>query len=115
MLFTSISFLYYFLPIVLLIYFILPKKFKNFVLFLASMFFYFYGEPKYIFLMLFEILVAYVGAILVDKYKSKTIFIIVLIIHIGLLGIFKYTDFFIQNIKNQVIRYRILLREIENF
>lgn len=100
MLFTSISFLYYFLPIVLLIYFILPKKFKNFVLFLASMFFYFYGEPKYIFLMLFEILVAYVGAILVDKYKSKTIFIIVLIIHIGLLGIFKYTDFFIQNINS---------------
>ncbi len=100
MLFTSISFLYYFLPIVLLFYFILPNKFKNVVLFLASMFFYFYGEPKYIFLMLFEILVAYIGAILIDKYRSKTIFIIILIIHIGLLGIFKYTDFFIQNINN---------------
>lgn len=50
--------------------------------------------------MLIEILVAYVGAILIDKYKSKTIFTIVLTIHIGLLSIFKYTDFFIQNINN---------------
>ena len=100
MLFSSISFLYYFLPIVLLLYFIVPKKYKNLILFIFSMFFYFYGEPKYIFLMLIEILVAYVGAILIDKYKSKTIFTIVLTIHIGLLGIFKYTDFFIQNINN---------------
>ena len=98
MLFSSISFLYYFLPVVLLFYFIVPKKYKNLILFIFSMFFYFYGEPKYIFLML--ILVAYVGAILIDKYKSKTIFTIVLTIHIGLLGIFKYTDFFIQNINN---------------
>ncbi len=100
MLFSSISFLYYFLPVVLLFYFIVPKKYKNLILFIFSMFFYFYGEPKYIFLMLIEILVAYVGAILIDKYKSKTIFTIVLTIHIGLLGIFKYTDFFIQNINN---------------
>ena len=76
MLFTSISFLYYFLPIVLAIYFIVPKKAKNFILFVASMFFYFYGEPKYIFLMLIEILVAYVGAILIDKYKKKSILIL---------------------------------------
>ncbi len=100
MLFNSISFLYYFLPIVLLLYFLLPKKYKNFILFLASMLFYFYGEPKYLFLMIFEILVAYIGAILIDKYKSKNIFIIVLIIHIGLLGVFKYTDFFIKNINS---------------
>jgi len=52
MLFTSISFLYYFLPIVIVFYFIVPKKVKNIVLFIASMIFYFYGEPKYIFLML---------------------------------------------------------------
>ena len=100
MLFSSISFLYYFLPVVLLFYFIVPQKYKNLILFIFSMFFYFYGEPKYIFLMLIEILVAYVGAILIDKYKSKTIFTIVLTIHIGLLSIFKYTDFFIQNINN---------------
>lgn len=100
MLFTSISFLYYFLPIVLLLYFISPKKIKNLVLLLSSIFFYFYGEPKYIFLMFLEILIAYIGAILIDKYKSKTIFISILGIHLGLLGIFKYSDFFIQNINN---------------
>ena len=100
MLFTSISFLYYFLPIVLAIYFIVPKKAKNFILFVASMFFYFYGEPKYIFLMLIEILVAYVGAILIDKYKKKSILILLLSIHIGLLIFFKYTDFLIGNINS---------------
>ena len=100
MLFTSISFLYYFLPIVLIAYFIVPKKAKNFVLFIASMAFYFYGEPKYIFLMLAEIFIAYVGAILIDKYKKKSILAVILAIHIGLLVFFKYTDFLIANINN---------------
>lgn len=100
MLFTSISFLYYFLPIVILLYFITPKKLRNFILFISSMLFYFYGEPKYILLMLIEILIAYISGILIDKYKSKSLFIITLIIHIGLFGIFKYTDFIISNINN---------------
>ena len=100
MLFTSISFLYYFLPIVLILYFVVPKKAKNFILFIASMAFYFYGEPKYIFLMLTEILIAYIGAIFIDKYKNKSILICIIIIHLGLLGIFKYTDFILENINN---------------
>ena len=100
MLFTSISFLYYFLPLVLIVYFIVPKKYKNLVLLLFSLLFYLYGEPKYILLMLFEILVAYIGAILIDKYKDKSILILTLFIHIILLVIFKYTDFFISNINN---------------
>ena len=100
MLFTSISFLYYFLPIVLIIYFIVPKKYKNLILFIFSLIFYFYGEPKYIFLMILEILIAYIGAILIDKYKSKKILILTLFIHIILLIIFKYTSFLITNINN---------------
>ena len=100
MLFTSISFLYYFLPIVLIIYFIVPKKYKNLILFIFSLIFYFYGEPKYIFLMILEILIAYIGAILIDKYKSKKILIITLFIHITLLIIFKYTNFLTTNINN---------------
>lgn len=100
MLFTSISFLYYFLPLVLIIYFIVPRKFKNLVLLIFSLLFYFYGEPKYILLMLFEILVSFIGAILIDKYKDKSILILTLFIHIILLIIFKYTDFFITNINN---------------
>ena len=89
MLFTSISFLYYFLPIILFIYFIVPNKMKNVVLFIFSLIFYLYGEPKYIILMLLEILIAYIGARLIEKYKSKDIFIITLIIHISLLVFFK--------------------------
>ena len=100
MLFTSISFLYYFLPIVLIIYFIAPKKYKNLILFIFSLIFYFYGEPKYIFLMILEILIAYIGAILIDKYKSKKILILTLFIHIILLIIFKYTNFLTTNINN---------------
>ena len=100
MLFTSISFLYYFLPIVLIIYFIVPQKYKNLILFIFSLIFYFYGEPKYIFLMILEILIAYIGAILIDKYKSKKILILTLFIHIILLIIFKYTNFLITNINN---------------
>ena len=100
MLFTSISFLYYFLPLVLIIYFIVPKKYKNLILFIFSLIFYFYGEPKYIFLMILEILIAYIGAILIDKYKSKKILILTLFIHIILLIIFKYTSFLITNINN---------------
>lgn len=108
MLFTSISFLYYFLPIVIAMYFILPKKARNVVLFAASFFFYFYGEPKYIILMLLEILVAYIGAILIDKYKSKGIFIATVSIHILLLCVFKYTDFIISNI-NGIFKSNISL------
>ena len=102
MLFTSISFLYYFLPALIIIYFITPKKYKNIILLISSLLFYFYGEPKYVFLMIAEIIIAYIGAILIDKYKnqSKNILITTLFIHVFLLIIFKYTDFIIQTIND---------------
>lgn len=115
MLFTSVSFLYYFLPVVLILYFALPKKCKNFVLFVASLFFYFYGEPKYIILMIAEILVAYIGGLLINRFKvtdeitneqksgnkkAKIVCIITVSIHILLLCVFKYTDFLISNVNS---------------
>lgn len=100
MLFTSISFLYYFLPTIIVLYFITPKKYRNYILLIFSIIFYMYGEPKYVILMLVEILVAYFGALLIDKYKSKEIFLITIIIHIGLLCVFKYTDLFIGTINS---------------
>ena len=111
MLFTSISFLYYFLPIVLIIYFIMPNKYRNFILFISSMFFYFYGEPKYIILMLLEIFIAYIGAIIIDKTKNKTVFIFTILIHVLLLCFFKYTDFLITNI-NSIFKTNISLLRI---
>ena len=102
MLFSSINFLYYFLPCVLIIYFITPTKYKNTILLISSLLFYFYGEPIYILIMLGEILSAYIHGILIDKYKDKKrIFLISsIIISLGVLGLFKYSDFAITNINN---------------
>ena len=111
MLFTSISFLYYFLPIVIILYFIVPKKFKNFILFLSSIFFYFCGEPIYTFLMIGEIFIAYVGARYLEKNRKKSILVSLLTIHIGALGLFKYSDFTINNI-NQIFGSKIPLLKL---
>ena len=100
MIFSSISFLFYFLPILLITYYVLPKKCRNAILLVASLIFYFYGEPKYILLMLFTIIQTYILGILIDKYKSSSkIFLIISVtISIGLLIYFKYIDFIIENI-----------------
>lgn len=111
MLFTSISFLYYFLPIVIILYFIVPKKFKNFILFVSSIFFYFCGEPIYTFLMIGEIFIAYVGARYLEKHRKKSILVSLLAIHIGALGLFKYSDFTINNI-NQIFGRKIPLLKL---
>ena len=115
MLFSSISFIYYFLPLVILAYFIVPKKIKNFVLLIASLLFYFYGEPKYIWVMLATIFVAYITALLIDKYKDtkmKKIFLIISVaVTLGSLCIFKYTDFIISNV-NTLFNAKIPLLRI---
>ena len=100
MVFTSISFIYYFLPLLLICYFVVPKKFRNIILLMFSALFYFYGEPKYILLMLIEVLISYVVGLLIDKYKSKNILIIGIFIHVLLFGIFKYFNFVIINFNN---------------
>lgn len=102
MVFSSISFLYYFLPTVLIFYFIVPNKFKNFILFLSSFFFYFYGEPKYIVILILSSLINYSFALIIDKEnnksKSKFYLILSIIINIGILIYYKYSNFFIDNI-----------------
>ena len=102
MVFSSITFMYYFLPIVLLIYFIVPSKFKNLVLLLSSLGFYFYGEPTYIWVLLLSCFINYISALLIDKYRkrSKLILILAVIFNLGMLMYFKYTNFFIENINN---------------
>ena len=76
MVFSSLLFLFRFLPAVLFAYYIVPRRFRNFVLFLFSLGFYAWGEPVYIILMLASILISYVGGILVDRFiraeKKKT-------------------------------------------
>lgn len=102
MLFSSIVFLYYFLPITMGIYWVLPFKYKNIFCFLASLFFYAWGEPVYVFLMLGSILVNYILGLGLGKYKDKKmrklILNISIVFNLGLLIIFKYTGFILKNL-----------------
>lgn len=101
MLFSSITFLYYFLPLVLLIYFVVPFKAKNLVLLISSFIFYGWGEPVYVVYMALSILVQYILGLLIEKYSDRglaKLFIVLSVgFSLGLLGYFKYTDFFIAN------------------
>lgn len=106
MLFSSLTFIFYFLPLCLILYYIIPKKFinvRNALLLVFSLVFYAWGEPKYIFLMLVTVFISWVFGLLMEKYKKKKkqrkiIFIISIIAVISSLLYFKYTNFFIENI-----------------
>lgn len=102
MIFSSIPFLYYFLPVVLLLYFLVPKRLKNLVLLLSSLFFYGWGEPKYVVIMVISIVVGFVLGHLIEVFRgkglSKVFLILSVISAICMLGYFKYMDFFITNI-----------------
>lgn len=104
MVFSSITFLYYFLPILLIIYFVIPSKLKNLVLLVFSFIFYFYGEPKYVGILLLSILVNYLSGLFIgrssNKKSRKVLFILNIIFNVGMLFYFKYTDFFISNINS---------------
>ena len=101
MLFSSIPFLYYFLPAVLIVYFLVPGKAKNAVLLLSSLFFYGWGEPKYLALMVFTIASFYGCGLAIEtaeKPAMKKFWLTVsVVIGIVLLTVFKYADFFLQS------------------
>lgn len=105
--FSSIVFLYYFLPIVIVLYFITPMpngspKLRNITLLLASIVFYGWGEPIYLLLMVAEIFILWLFGLKIDKYrgtsKSKLFLILSIVVGLGILGFFKYTDFFLNNV-----------------
>ena len=101
MLFSSIPFLYYFLPAVLLAYFLVPRKLKNAVLLVSSLFFYGWGEPKYLALMAVSIASFYGCGLAIESAKTqkmKKVWLTVsVIVGIVLLTVFKYADFFLQS------------------
>ena len=112
MIFSSISFLYYFLAACLGIYFLVPRRFKNLVLLVFSLLFYFYGEPVYTLLMLASTLSAYLHGLWIAKAKAPRYRRLWLwssvVTSLSLLGFFKYSDFFITNI-NTLFSSRIPL------
>ncbi len=101
MLFSSIPFLYYFLPSVLILYFIAPKKLKNTVLLVSSLIFYGWGEPKYVVLMIASIVIGYFSGLLIEAFSERKLSKVVLgfsvALNLGFLAYFKYADFFIEN------------------
>ena len=101
MLFSSIPFLYYYLPIVLLIYFLVPRGLKNGVLLISSLVFYAWGEPMYVFLMAATILLFYgcglaIGKAALPQWKKFWLTVSV-VVSLGLLAVFKYADFFVDS------------------
>ena len=101
MIFSSIPFLFYFLPAVLIAYFLVPRVLKNTVLLISSLIFYAWGEPKLVALMIFTILVFYGCGLAMGYCKNRTwqkVWLIVsIVISVGLLAIFKYADFFVDS------------------
>jgi alginate O-acetyltransferase complex protein AlgI len=97
MIFSSLFFMFVFLPLVLIAYYLVPRKFKNLCLFIFSLVFYAWGEPVYVFLMLFTTGFDYIAGHLIEKYraqrvKSRVFLIISICVNLGLLGFFKYSD-----------------------
>ena len=98
MVFSSLLFLFLYLPIVLGIYYITPRRFRNLFLFVANLVFYGWGEPVFILVMIFSTVVNYIYGLLIHKYQdqkrtAKILLITCIIVNLGLLGFFKYAGF----------------------
>lgn len=111
MVFSSITFLYIFLPITLLVYYLVPAKGKNWVLFVSGLIFYARGEPLYVFIMILSTLIDYAAGRLMncwddDEKKRRILLICSVAMNLGLLAIFKYSSFFIGNL-NALFHSRI--------
>ena len=95
MIFSSVSFLFYFLPIVIILYFLLPKKYRNLILFISSLFFYFVGEKQYTLILLFSCVFNYFYA---KRIKDKKTLWFGVIVNLSLLIYFKYTNFIVNDV-----------------
>ena len=100
MLFSSVTFIFMFLPAVLLLYYLSPQRFRNAILLGASLFFYAWGEPQYLLILLGVILVNYLGALLIDKSRNCKKFWLFAAVcgNLGVLFYFKYTNFLLENL-----------------
>lgn len=107
MVFSAPTFIFAFLPLVLIIYYISPRKIRNLILFLVSLVFYAWGEPVYITIMLFSTIFDYMNGILIEKFKdlgqirrARLVLINSIIINLSILAFFKYSNFFISNVNH---------------
>ncbi|MFU1794447.1 MBOAT family O-acyltransferase [Paenibacillus azoreducens] len=103
MVFSSLIYLFLFLPVTLLVYFVSPRKLRNAILLVASLIFYAWGEPLYILIMIFSTVFDYFNGLLIDKYRhrkriARAVFIGSMVGSLGILGFFKYAGFMVDNI-----------------
>ena len=99
MVFSSFIFLCFFLPVIFLLYYLIPNKiFKNVILIIASLTFYAYGEPVYIILLIVSVFMNYLFGIILDKHKNKLVLALSVLLNIGLLVVFKYLGLIISTI-----------------
>lgn len=100
MVFSSLIFTFIFLPVVLTLYYLAKDKYKNYILLFASLYFYSYGEPKFVFVMLGSIICNYLMALIIDKFQgtkfSTVLLLLDVVINIGILFVYKYLDFSIS-------------------
>ena len=104
MVFSSLTFLQCFLPLCLLCYFIAPKKWRNGLLFIFSLLFYAWGEPVYVVLMLFSTALDFICGQMVERHRgqrgAKIALLVSACVNLGLLGLFKYSDFLIGTVNS---------------
>ncbi|MBZ9634351.1 MBOAT family O-acyltransferase [Clostridium sp. FP1] len=116
MVFSSLIFIFIFLPLTLTVYYFSPKKIRNFTLLVVSLIFYGWGEPVYISLMVFSIIFDYISTLLISKYRkrkklSRLIFINTLVVNLGILAFFKYFSFLVDNM-NALFGLDILIQKL---
>lgn len=118
MIFSSVFFMFVFLPVVLLAYFLVPKKFKNVVILISSLIFYAWGEPVYVVLMVFSIVYNYIAGIEMEYHRKagrkgriKTVFLMAVVVNLLILGFFKYYGFLLQNL-NRILPVDIPYRAL---
>ena len=103
MVFSSVPFLYYFLPGCVLLYFLAPRRLKNAALLLCSLLFYAWGEPNYVLLLLLSIAQGYAAALLIERYRTRRIAALArtasVVLSLALLAVFKYAGFFLENFR----------------
>ncbi|MDD7403573.1 MAG: MBOAT family O-acyltransferase [Butyribacter sp.] len=107
MVFSSLLFLIRFLPVILLIYYVAPRKYRNFILFVGSIIFYAWGEPVYVLLILFSTVIDYTAGRVIGRCRergnvlgTKLVVLCSVVVNVGALGVFKYADFFITLINH---------------
>ncbi len=105
MVFSSLTFMYVYLPIVLGIYFLVPKPLRNPVMFIAGLLFYGWGEPVYLWIMVLSTLIDYIAGLIMNKYDDKPAIrrlclIVSVAMNLGLLSIFKYSGFFVSSLNS---------------